>query len=532
MVCLDSKSVLLILYDGFFLLSVESAEQILEYIETGNLVLLGLAETQSLHVILENHANVGSVGGVELAASATRDLVKVFVALEASALDGLTRTSSGASSTITPARATISVASAIETGTAPTVIRSRSILASTTTHASSANGATAGAIIAHWGPSSRWHIREHGVELVMYKERTNGQMYLMFKGVNPVIVTLLNVLAPEVLFLEKFGARIQDLGKLVFKGLDPVESPKELLLGLVRGVSELLFTLGKGSPLALALATAFAVDERVLRGRRKCPPGHFRVLDQKVELLLLDKKVLVVNFFVFNGALLLFFFFILLDIDDTVLLFVHGFVHSNLSGLLDLLDRCWDNSWLKLACVSEVFNLFLDLQRGLEIGTKIFLKLVDYALHEYFQGLLSSRDRLGGLERLVTILIFGIDTVPRECRFGRRVKHDPSNTVVSLTGVWIGQREPLETTLLFAKMLFTKGLEVLTANMGCNSLDQKGWLELVLVTDVSAVGRDKVTNAQDLICGCRLSLFLFNNAATTITLTLGKAFQREVVKGT
>src|SRR6478735_1297678 len=81
-------------------------------------------------------------------------------------------------------------------------------------------------------------------------------------------------------------------------------------------------------------------------------------------------------------------------------------------------------------------------------------------------------------------------------------------------------------------MLLTKGLEVLAANMRGDGLDQESWLELALIADVSTIDWNQISNTQDLVCGCSLSLFLFNYTTTAVALTLGKTLKRKVIKST
>ncbi|KAI6770528.1 hypothetical protein HG530_005157 [Fusarium avenaceum] len=81
-------------------------------------------------------------------------------------------------------------------------------------------------------------------------------------------------------------------------------------------------------------------------------------------------------------------------------------------------------------------------------------------------------------------------------------------------------------------MLLTKGLEILATDMGRNGLNQKCWLELVFVTNISSVRWDKITNAKNLIRSRRFTFLLFNNTTTAIALTLRETFERKVIKST
>lgn len=102
--------------------------------------------------------------------------------------------------------------------------------------------------------------------------------------------------------------------------------------------------------------------------------------------------------------------------------------------------------------------------------------------------------------------------------------------MIALTGVWIAQRQALETAFSLAEVLLAEDLQVMAANRRGNCLDEKGWLKEAFVSNLDRVGGDQVADAKNFVCGGCFALFFLNYAAGPVAFTFWNAFQGEVVK--
>lgn len=106
---------------------------------------------------------------VELAATSSRNMIQVLIALQTASLDGLSGPASSGTSTIPPSRATTATTSTL-ISSASAVVWSGAELSTVASHASAANGAAARALVSHRVPSTSLHTAKQGRKVSVHVE--------------------------------------------------------------------------------------------------------------------------------------------------------------------------------------------------------------------------------------------------------------------------------------------------------------------------------------------------------------------------
>lgn len=73
------------------------------------------------------------------------------------------------------------------------------------------------------------------------------------------------------------------------------------------------------------------------------------------------------------------------------------------------------------------------------------------------------------------------------------MQHDPTHTVELLGGIGIAQTEPFEATVALSKVFLAEFLDLLSAHVRCQGLDQQSRLRQGFISELSAANRKAKT---------------------------------------